>query len=192
MQGEAQLLAAAAAGDARARTAVLQQVAPDFRRLIFRFGTRGAEEDELQELFAHLLEVLPRFRPGGAASFGTWAHTVAHRWLLMERRRRHLVSVPLEAADGVADARLDVHKGYEGKEAHRALEAALARLPEAQRRCFVLSQLHEQPLEAVAEAEDVPLGTVKSRLHRARAELVLALGDLLDDDGKGEQRAAGR
>lgn len=191
MEGEAQLLALATQGDSRARAEVLRAVSGDYRRLVYRLGTRGAEEDDLQDLFAHLLSVLPRFRPGGAAAFGTWAHTVAHRWLLMERRRRHLAPVPLEEADAVADGRQDVERAYQDKQTHRALEAAVARLPDAQRRCFVLSQLHHQPLEAVAEAEQVPLGTVKSRLHRARAELVLALGELLDDE-EGGRRAAGR
>ncbi len=191
MEGEAQLLAAANAGDARAREAVLRNVSGDFRRLVSRFGTRGAEEDDLQELFMHLLAVLHRFKPGGPAAFGTWAHTVAHRWLLMERRRRHLKSVPLEHAAEVADARQDVQKGYEGKQAHAALEAALAKLPEAQRRAFVLAQLHQRPLEEVAATEAVPVGTVKSRVHRARAELVLAMGELLDGE-KGDRHVAGR
>lgn len=51
------------------------------------------------------------------------------------------------------------------------LEAAVASLPEPQRRVVVLHHLHDQPLEAIADAEGVPLGTVKSRLHRARNRL---------------------
>ena len=60
----------------------------------------------------------------------------------------------------------------------RAL-AAQGKLPEAQRRVFVLTQVHGQPLEAVAEVEGVPVGTLKSRLHRARAALAVTLQPIL-------------
>jgi DNA-directed RNA polymerase specialized sigma24 family protein len=48
---------------------------------------------------------------------------------------------------------------------------------------FVLTQVHGQPLEAVAEVEGVPVGTLKSRLHRARAALAIALQPVLQETG---------
>ncbi|HEY0840530.1 MAG TPA: sigma factor-like helix-turn-helix DNA-binding protein, partial [Vulgatibacter sp.] len=61
------------------------------------------------------------------------------------------------------------------------LEAALARLPDVQRRTFLLAAVHGQPLEAIAAGDGVAVGTVKSRLHRARAELATILD--LDEGG---------
>ena len=55
------------------------------------------------------------------------------------------------------------------------LEAALPLLAEEHRRVVVLHHLHGLPLEEIAAAEGVALGTIKSRLHRARARLLAAL-----------------
>lgn len=60
---------------------------------------------------------------------------------------------------------------------------ALSRLPDAQRRAFVLLQLEGLSLEVVSDLEGVPVGTVKSRLHRARVALMVDLGPLLERGG---------
>jgi RNA polymerase sigma-70 factor (ECF subfamily) len=91
------------------------------------------------------------------------------------RKKRHLVLVPLEDGLEVPDERPRADAHAERRELGAALVSAIARLPEAQRRVFVLAQVHAQPLEAIAEVEGVPVGTVKSRLHRARATLAALL-----------------
>ncbi|HXN41412.1 MAG TPA: sigma factor-like helix-turn-helix DNA-binding protein, partial [Myxococcaceae bacterium] len=53
---------------------------------------------------------------------------------------------------------------------------AITRLPDERRRTFLLVQIHDQPIAAVAQIEGVPVGTIKSRLHRARAQLLALLG----------------
>jgi RNA polymerase sigma-70 factor (ECF subfamily) len=73
--------------------------------------------------------------------------------------------VPAPEAD--PDRRLD----------HARLEAALMRLPAEQRRVVVMHHLEDQPVEAIAASEGVAGGTIKSRLHRARARLAEWLGD---------------
>ncbi len=158
-----------------AQAEFLRAIGPTVGALIYRLGSRRDAEDQLHEVFAHLLAVLPRFDPSGPAHLTTWIFTVTHRWLLMQKRKASLVLVPLEGGPGP-----DAQTTAEGKQLEALLEAELQRLPEDQRRTFVLSQLHHQPMEEIALAEGVALGTVKSRLHRARAQLVIRMGAALD------------
>jgi RNA polymerase sigma-70 factor (ECF subfamily) len=183
-------LARAQRGDRAAQTAFLRRYAGPLRALVRRLGSGCDVEDQLQELCLTLLKALPRFVPEGAARLTTWVFAVAHRQLLAARRKPQLALVPMEEGAAVPDAgpSLDVLLG--DKRLHLALEEALAKLSHAHRRVFVLTQLHHQPLSSVAEVEGVPLGTVKSRLHRARAELVLLLGPALDVPEGGRHAAS--
>lgn len=138
-------------------------------------------EDAVQEVLAKLLGVLPQFDPHGTARLTTWVFTVAHRWLLDQRKRRHLILVSLDEAAAIADPRPGPDRLVEHKQLADALEVAISRLPDEQRRVFLLAQIHQQPMEELARTEGVPIGTIKSRLHRARAQLVALLGSRLRD-----------
>jgi RNA polymerase sigma-70 factor (ECF subfamily) len=167
-------------GDPKAQAAFLRAFAGSLRRLVRLAGRHEEGEDQLQELSIKLLQVVPQFDPRGPARLSTWVFTVAHRWLLGERRRRRLQAVAIEEAAEVPDEAPALDEALFRQQQRMALEKAVLRLPEAQRRVFVLTHFHQQPLAAVAEVEGVPVGTIKSRLHRARAELVLALAEVLD------------
>jgi len=97
--------------------------------------------------------------------------------------------VPLSEAASLSHDTVSADAQIEASEQRAALEDALQGLSEIHRRVFVLASFHHQPLEEIARVEGVPLGTVKSRLHRARAELVLTLGAALDRP-KGGLRAS--
>lgn len=168
----------------------MREVGPSVASLVHRLGARRDVEDQLQEIFAHLLEVLPRFDPRGPAQLSTWVFTVTHRWLLMQRRKATLTLVPMDGGLSKPAPGADASDYVASKELHALLETELSKLPDELRRVFVLTQLHQQPMEAVAQAEGVPLGTVKSRLHRARAQLVLTLGPALDRAPSGGGRVA--
>ncbi len=170
----------AKAGDLRAREELLRAFAGPLRSLVRRWGSSLDPEDQLQDLFAKVLRVLPRFEVGGAARLSTWIFTVAHRALLEERRRPRLTLVPLDQADDVADHR-SIHQALEQGQLRRKLEDAIAQLPEDQRRVIVLAQIHHQPLDLIAQVEGIPIGTVKSRLHRARAQLISMLASTLEE-----------
>lgn len=179
-------------GDAGAQAEILRRHSRSLRHLVARLGGRdGDVEDQMQDLYEKVLVALPRFRVSGPARLSTWIHTVAHHWLVSQRRRPAVRVVPLDEPEAmeVADDSASPDLSFERSQLRAALDAALNKLPEAQRRVYVLAQLHEQPLEAIAEAEGVPVGTVKSRLHRAKAELVLLLGEVLDGE-KGVERAS--
>lgn len=178
------VLQRAQTGDRSAQREVLAEVGPRLAALVRRLGLATETDDQLQMLFMHVLEVLPKFRIDGSAQLTTWLHTVATRWLLMQRRKHDPATVPLDDDEvSLPSVAPDGPRQVEARTLEAALDHALARLPEAQRRAFVLLQLEQLSLEVVSDLEGVPMGTLKSRLHRARVALMLELGPLLDRGG---------
>jgi RNA polymerase sigma-70 factor (ECF subfamily) len=98
----------------------------------------------------------------------------------------------LAAADLHAHARADgLEHVFERSEMREAVEKAIASLPEAFRDVAVLVDLHDHSYESAAEILGVPLGTVRSRLFRARRILQEQLLAYAQDAGYGVQRTAG-
>ena len=167
-------------GDPAARRALVERYGPLIYGLCRRLDPDP--EDCYQEIWEKLLRALHRFDPDGPASFKTWAATVAHRHLVDRHRRRKVRGAALtlggrrgEPASGQPGAL----EAVEVLERREALERALARLPEAQRRAVVLHHIGGLSLERIARQEGVPEGTVKSRLHRGRARLARYLSEEL-------------
>jgi len=169
----------------RAREDLLRAFVAPLRALVRRWGNPADAEDQLQELCAKVLRVLPQFEIGGAARLSTWIFKVAHRALLEQRRRPRLALVSLDQADRVPDHRC-TDQALEQWELRRKLEDAIAELTEEHRRVVILALIHHQPLHAIAEVEGIPIGTVKSRLHRARAQLLSKLANVLEEPEGGQ------
>jgi RNA polymerase sigma-70 factor (ECF subfamily) len=166
------VLTAAAAGGESARRTLLDRHGGLVWGLCRRFSPDA--EDDYQEVWEKVFRALGRFDPNGPATLSTWIATIAHRHLVDRHRRRKVRGevVPLgdiPAHDGV-DERID------GQRRAERLEAALARLPVDMRTVIVMHHLNGVPLEDIAAAEGVAVGTVKSRLHRGRARLLELLG----------------
>lgn len=160
-------------GDRSAMTDVLQRYVKPLHRLV-RITLPSFDAEELtQALLTKLVEVLPLFDPRGTASLTTWVFTVAHRFLLDERKRFKPKLVPVRDEADVAD---DGAKHVWRAELRSALDRALTTLPEDQRRPLVLVHVFDHALEVVAKVEGVPVGTIKSRLFRARVALARELG----------------
>lgn len=138
--------------------------------------------DATQEALLALVRGLPRF--DGRAAFSTWAYRVATNACLDELRRRSRRPVPVDdeghverpvvgAAPGTADAvadRLD-------------LDAALQVLSPDFRAVVVLRDVLGFDYGAIAETLDVPIGTVRSRLARARGQLADQLAPAAPEPG---------
>ena len=125
-------------------------------------------EDLVQETFVRVLRALPGFDPAGPARLTTWILTIATRLALNELRRPDdaaLVDEPAAAGGDLADA------GAERRRLAAAIQAAVAALPDTQRAVFVLREYHDLDYGEIAAALDIDLGTVKSRLARARGAL---------------------
>jgi RNA polymerase sigma-70 factor (ECF subfamily) len=131
--------------------------------------------DLLQDAFIRAFQKLDRFR--GQSSFFTWVYRIAVNLALSERRHRkcqpHCSAVSnleqFEERSG-ADHR-DPSLPLEQFEEEQRIQRALMQLPEDGRAIVVLRDLDGLSYEEIAEALRVPIGTVRSRLHRARCEL---------------------
>lgn len=142
-------------------------------------GERATAEDLLQEIFLRVVRRAREYRPDGR--FRAWLHTIAHHALTDQRRRaalRPLASDTMETnEDGNAlelaghadgdDPLLRVH----ARELGARIEAALTRLPEAQREVFLLRERAGLELAEIARVTGANLATTKSRLRYALASL---------------------
>jgi RNA polymerase sigma-70 factor (ECF subfamily) len=127
---------------------------------------RHRVEDLVQETFVRVLRALPEFDLRGPATLSTWMLTIATRLTLNELRRPQLARLEREpVAVEQADASI------ERKRLGAAIGAGIAALPDAQRAVLVLREYHELDYAEIATALELDLGTVKSRLARARAAL---------------------
>jgi RNA polymerase sigma-70 factor (ECF subfamily) len=137
--------------------------------------------DTMQEVFISALRALRSFR--GDAQLSTWIHRVAVNASLdtLRKRKRHIANPLEEAGDRPSDA---VEPEEAAARAARAVEVqrALQNVSEDYRAVLVLHDLQDLDYAQTADALDIPVGTVKSRLHRARAEMARLLGHLRDPE----------
>jgi RNA polymerase sigma-70 factor (ECF subfamily) len=162
------VLIRAVAGDPLARRALVLRHGPLVWSICRRLSPDP--EDAYQAIWEKALRALDRFDPAGPAQVGTWLASIAHRHLIDEHRRRVVRGVAVDpehlAAPERGEARSDLER----------LDGAMGQLPEGLRRVVVMHHLHQVPLDVIAGEEGVPVGTIKSRLHRARGLLGAALG----------------
>jgi RNA polymerase sigma-70 factor (ECF subfamily) len=153
-----------------------------FRRPVWRLARRmtGSEEearDATQEVFLRVWRGLPGFR--GEAKLSTWVFQIAWNYLRLHQRRAGrrppLVVVSDEEAAAVVerapDPGPDPERHATAADLLDRVEAAIDRLPEQFRVILWLRDGEGRSYEEVAEVLDIPLGTVRSRLARARQAL---------------------
>lgn len=132
-------------------------------RMAFAFLKNAARAEEVtQDIFLKLWRALPSYN--GRASPGTWLYAIARNTCLSAARSEsYRNTVPLEAAREPAD------RGAASGDVE--LTQCIDRLPEMQRIVITLFYLEERRIDDVARMLDMPEGTVKSHLHRARLAL---------------------
>ncbi|MGB7970330.1 MAG: sigma-70 family RNA polymerase sigma factor [Candidatus Deferrimicrobiaceae bacterium] len=135
-------------------------------------------EDAAQETFVKAFQGLKRFTP--AASFYTWLYRIAVNTCLDHRRKASVRAGAAAAGgndvgDAVPSADPSPESAYEKKEAQEAFQAALNRLSEKLQIPLVLREVEGLSYEEIAAALDVSVGTVKSRISRAREEIARVL-----------------
>lgn len=136
-------------------------------RMLSSQGKEDIVEDLAQETFLRVFRALPSFRIEGTARLSTWILTIATRLALNELRRKtraELSSRPLP--DPVEPTQTD--ELVRQKMFAKSLELAIAGLSSDYRAVFLLAEYHEQSHIEIAEALSIRVGTVKSRLSRAR------------------------
>jgi RNA polymerase sigma-70 factor (ECF subfamily) len=174
-----QMALAAATGDRAAVTAFVRRTQPEVWRVCARLGSRDDADDLTQEVYLRALPALARFR--GDASARTWLLQVARHvcadHVRRAGRRRALLDRIVQRGDRdevVAEATGEVD-----------LDEAIARLDHDRRAAFVLTQIAGLSYAEAAEVCEVPVGTIRSRVARARADLLDALTE--GETGSGSQ-----
>lgn len=172
------VVAAAARGEpAAARTLVRRYeraVFSQIRGVLLASGRTALVEDLAQETFLRAFRALPRYTSDGRAKFSTWLLTIATRLALNELRRRQGLYFDAETMDAHPATGGDPRQ--DAPLVGRGVEAAVMSLSPPLRAAFLLRELHGFDYGDIATALEVDLGTVKSRLSRARARLREALG----------------
>lgn len=155
----------------------LRQVIASHGPVIWTLCRRLARdpEDAYQDVWSKVIEALPGFDPDGSATFGTWVRAVTHRHLVDLHRRGKVRGQVLPVGE-IPDESPPVDDRLARSQRHTRLDRALEALPDDARRVVLMHHLGGVPLEDVARSEGVAVGTVKSRLHRARARLLALLG----------------
>lgn len=130
-------------------------------------------QDTFVRAFSHLATFDPRYK------FSNWLLRIAHNAAIDAMRRRGPTLLPLEGDEGAGSPADSVAapRGEDGllrverQDLARALEAGMARLRPEYRQVLVLRYHEDLGYDEIARITGLPLGTVKSYLHRARAEL---------------------
>jgi RNA polymerase sigma-70 factor, ECF subfamily len=167
-----EVLDRARSGDHDAFTAVVRVYDLRLRGLAYRvLGDRDGMDDALQEAYVRAFRALPRFR--GDARIGTWLFRITYNACLDElARKRKVTHVPLD--EPVEQASAEPEPG-EALGARRDLASSFAALSEEERAVVFLVDVEGFDYSSAAELLGVPVGTVASRLNRARRSLRSAL-----------------
>jgi len=163
-------------GDARAFRFLVKEFQPRIYTFVFRtVGNPDVARDLTQDVFVSVARAIGSFR--GDSQLSTWIYQIAtnrvRNHLTRGKGRDHLDVQPL--AERLPDASPDPEDVATGAELDRIVQAELARLPDDLRLLVVLRDVEGRSYEEIEAIAGIPLGTVKSRLHRARHELRLAL-----------------
>jgi RNA polymerase sigma-70 factor, ECF subfamily len=191
MDTEQTILEKVKAGDHRAFGILVDGHKDEAFTLAVRLlGSREEAEETVQDAFLRAYQALASFR--GESRFGTWLYRIVYNLCLTRMARRRPRTEPLEALtdeggdDAVAAESVDLLEKLDQEEFMRCLQESLGSLPVPHRTAVELFYLQEQSYEEIATIMDVPLGTVKTYLFRARTRLRAMLVRETD----GEVRAA--
>lgn len=183
------VLAARRGSQAAYRELLRRYERPVFSLIYRMVRDRELAEDLAQETFIKALNALDSYRP--EYKFSSWIFKIANNAAIDQLRRRELDTLSLDGAPGAETAEaieatsLQVSgKGespleeLESRELGSAIERAIGRLRPEYRSCILLRHVEGRAYEEIAEMLDLPLGTVKTYIHRARNELRTYLSDL--------------
>jgi RNA polymerase sigma-70 factor (ECF subfamily) len=183
------VLRARSGQEAAYRELIRRYERPVFALLFRMVRDRELAEDLAQETFVKALNAIDSYRP--EFKFSSWIFKISNNAAIDHLRRRELDTLSLdgsphaetpEAMQATAlqigarqESPLDT---VEAKELGSAIEAAIGSLRPEYRSCILLRHVEGRAYEEIAEMLNLPLGTVKTYIHRARNELRLALAHL--------------
>jgi len=155
-----------------------------FHSLMHLLGSSEDAQDAAQDAFVQAFEKLGSFR--GQSQFYSWLFRIAFNTAVSTKRRSRRMSVSLDGqreSSGLepSDGNPTNEPSYsmDVSDRQRVVKQALSELSEEFRTALVLKEMDGMSYEEIADAIEVPLGTVRSRIHRARLELRDKLSVLL-------------
>lgn len=162
----------AADGDRSAQRELFQGLKNAVHHTLFRIlGANRDIEDLIQDAFLEIFRALPSFR--GDSSLARWAQTIATRTAYLAIERRKPAPVDLEVVeDEIVDRDPDAHRIALARQAARRLYAALDRIDAKQRIAFALAVIDGLSLAEVATMTESSVVAVKTRVWRARRDLM--------------------
>jgi RNA polymerase sigma-70 factor (ECF subfamily) len=171
-----ELLAQYLAGDAGAFEFLVRRYADDLHGFLVRFVGDAAAEDLVQETFLQVHLAAQSFDP--QRSFRPWLYTIAAnkaRDFLRSRARKHEQTLDSPGGDGEGPSAAQllaadgpsVAEERGAEETRQAVRALIARMPEHLQLILMLGYYQKLAYAEIAEILDIPVGTVKSRLHAA-------------------------
>lgn len=182
---DAELVQGALAGSQEAfRELVVRFERPVYSLLVRMVQDGMTAEDLAQEVFVKAFRRLGTYDPQW--KFSSWLFKIAHNTAIDHLRKGGVETVPLEVTsddDGRGslaavlsdDALESPHAAAERRDLARGLEAAIARLRPDYRLAVVMFYVSGASYQEICEASGLPLGTVKTNLHRARKEMAHAM-----------------
>ena len=166
----------------KGRTAAFGELVRRYQDRLFNTVYRlvdSAEDaqDVVQEAFLHAYQSLDRFKRD--SQFFTWLYRIAVNSAISLRRKQKSIIRLHQAGEGqgTVPEPTDLSEysqpdqALERADEERRIQAALNRLSPEHRAVLILKDLEDQKYETMAEILQVPIGTIRSRLHRARLEL---------------------
>ena len=181
---ESKLIARLIARDERAFNELVRTYEQRVFGLVLRMlGQRAEAEDLTQEVFVQVFKAIGSFR--GESKLSTWIYRIAVN--LCKNRAKYLRvrhaseqdqldeladRLPLSQARHANVAQMErPDEAIAGRQVEAIVRESIAEVDESFRECLILCDVEELPYEEIAEITELPIGTVKSRIFRARAQL---------------------
>ena len=164
-------LAGCRRGDRAAQRALVECYQDRVYALCFALAGVGDADDLAQETFVRVFGAIGRFDGARDASLGAWVLTIARR-LCVDRSRSARVRSETAAGDiERASSRPNPEEELDSARRQREIVKALEQLPDVERAAVALRAWDGLDYEEIAAIEEVPVGTIRSRLNRARTRL---------------------
>jgi len=175
-------------GDLYAFDLIVKNYKEQLLSFVYRFlGNQEEAEDVVQETFLRVFRNRSAYRR--VAKFSTWIYTIAGnlaRTELRRRRRRRFFSISDMGLQGkdyeISDEVFNPESRTDGAIKEEIIQAEIARLSPKFREVIILRDVQELSYEEISKILRIPIGTVKSRVNRARLRLQKRLQHLLDED----------
>jgi RNA polymerase sigma-70 factor (ECF subfamily) len=190
LKTDQEIVVLARAGEEAAYRELIRRYERPLFSLLYRMvRDRELAEDLAQETFIKALNAIESYRP--EFKFSSWIFKIANNAAIDQLRRRELDTLSLEGSPNavtpeameatalqIGDRQESPLDTVEAKELGGQIEAAIAQLRPEYRSCILLRHVEGRAYEEIAQILNLPLGTVKTYIHRARNELRQALGHL--------------